>query len=207
MKLGTNMIEMDVYICKSGEPVVIHNSTLKRTTNGHGRISHKTLKELKTLDAGKGQTIPTLQEVLDCIRRRVQVNIELKGPNTALPVAHVIGDRIRHCHWCYGDFLISSSSQKELRTFHTHIPHIRIGLITSDTHTFPPAVAEELHAFSIHPHFKHMPHGFVRNAHDDNRKVFPYTVNELEDIRQLLRMGVDGIITDYPDRISQVMDG
>lgn len=204
--LGADMIEWDVHRCKSGEPVIIHDSTLKRTTNGRGRIAQKTLAELKSLDAGRGQTIPTLREALDCIRRRTMVNIELKGPDTAKPVADVIDEYVRQHRWYYADFLISSFSADTLHAFKTLQPNVHIGLLTNDAQKQPPHLADELDIYSIHPNYRRMLDEFIAGAHDNGRKVFPYTVNKLEDIRQLLRMGVDGIITDYPDQIYQVMD-
>ena len=204
IKLGADMIELDVHICKSGEPVVIHDPTLKRTTNGHGRISHKTLKELKTLNAGKNQTIPTLQEALDCIRRRVQVNIELKGPDTAIPVHQVIDEYVHQHQWYYADFLVSSCSEEALRTFHTIQPKVHIGLLISDPQQYPPRIAEELKVYSIHPQYQRMPDQFVAHAHDDGRKVFPYTVNNAQEIVTLYRKGVDGVITDVPDLVQSV---
>lgn len=205
VKLGADMIEIDVHICKSGEPVVIHDTTLKRTTNGRGRVARKTLEELKTLDAGKGQTIPTLQEVLDCIRRRVRVNIELKKPDTAEAVAHIIDEYVRHHRWYYADFLISSFSEDALRTFHQIQPNVPIGLITKDAHKYPPRLAEELQAYSIHPHYQWMPDQLIAYAHDDGQKVFPYTINDAQDIIALYRKGVDGVITDMPDIVQSIL--
>src|SRR5260221_725361 len=83
IELGVTMIELDVFVLQDGSVVAIHDPVLNRTTNGNGIVTNKSLQEIKMLDAGKGEKIPTLQEVLDVVARRVRVNIELKGKNTA----------------------------------------------------------------------------------------------------------------------------
>ena len=90
LALKVDMIEFDVYVCKTGEVVVIHDDKVDRTTNGKGYVVQKTLQELTSLDAGKGEKIPLLEEALDCINKKVQVNIELKGEGTAEPVYKII---------------------------------------------------------------------------------------------------------------------
>ncbi len=108
LQLRVDMVELDVHVCRSGEIVVIHDSKVDRTTGGTGYVADKTLDELRTLDAGKGEKIPTLQEVLTLVNRKVKVNIELKGTGTAKPVFQLLEKHVRELGWSYGDFLISS---------------------------------------------------------------------------------------------------
>src|ERR1700691_2371330 len=75
LEIGVDGIELDVHLSKDGNVMVIHDSWVNRTTNGIGRVENKTLKELQKLDAGNGEKIPTLQEVLDVINRKVLINI------------------------------------------------------------------------------------------------------------------------------------
>ena len=82
IELGADWIEVDVYAVK-GELIIIHDERLERTTNGTGYVRDTSLAYLRSLDAGKGQCIPTLREVLDSVDRRAGINVELKGPNTA----------------------------------------------------------------------------------------------------------------------------
>jgi glycerophosphoryl diester phosphodiesterase len=88
--LGVEMIELDVYTCKSGELVVMHDDKVNRTTNGNGYVFNMTLTELKTLDAGKGEKVPTLVEVFDLINKKIAINVELKGEGTAESTAELI---------------------------------------------------------------------------------------------------------------------
>jgi len=79
LDLKVDMIELDVYVCKSDELIVIHDDKVDRTTNGQGYVVNKTFEELRTLDAGKNEKIPTLSEVLNLVNRKAKLNIELKG--------------------------------------------------------------------------------------------------------------------------------
>ena len=88
--LGCDMTELDVHLCRSGEIVVIHDETVDRTTDGSGRVSDLTLNELKLLNAGQGEAIPTLYEVLSLLRDMISLNIELKGLGTAKPVSDLV---------------------------------------------------------------------------------------------------------------------
>ncbi|MFH0849946.1 MAG: glycerophosphodiester phosphodiesterase family protein [Candidatus Bathyarchaeota archaeon] len=84
------MTELDVHLCASGELVVIHDETVDRTTDGSGRVGEMTLGELRALDAGKGERIPTLEDVFSALQDRIAVNVEIKGRETAEPVCELI---------------------------------------------------------------------------------------------------------------------
>ena len=88
--LGVDQIEIDVHLTRDQHLVVIHDATVDRTTDGQGAIADFTLAKLKQLDAGKGERIPTLQEVIDLVSGKVILQIELKGPNTAEPVIQAV---------------------------------------------------------------------------------------------------------------------
>ncbi len=90
LELGVDAIELDVYVLGRGELVVIHDDKVDRTTNGKGYVLDYSFEELRKLDAGNGQTIPTLEEVLDLVNMKTSVNIELKGTGTAKAVASTI---------------------------------------------------------------------------------------------------------------------
>ena len=125
LELGVDMIEFDVYVCKSGELVVIQDDTLERTTNGKGLVIEKTLAELKELDAGKEEKIPTLEEIMDLADKKVKINIELKGDNTAKPVLNMIEKYVDEKGWKYDDFLVSSFNHNELKKFKELNPKIK----------------------------------------------------------------------------------
>ncbi|MFT6331076.1 MAG: glycerophosphoryl diester phosphodiesterase, partial [Bermanella sp.] len=127
LALNVDAIELDVYVCKTGELVVIHDDKVDRTTNGIGYTEDKTFVELRQLDAGKGELIPTLEEVLDLVDRSVIVNIELKGRSTAIATYQVIDKYIKEKGWSELDFMVSSFDHHELNKFKHLYPQIPIG--------------------------------------------------------------------------------
>ena len=196
LEMGADGIEIDVYNL-NGDLIVIHDSTLDRTTDGSGPLRRKTLTQLRTLDAGQGEKIPLLSEVLDTVNGRALVNIELKGPRTAVPVLALLREYIANGN-STEDFLVSSFRRTELVQLHGS--GLRLGvLFASSPRRFRP-IAGKLGAWSIHVPLGHVNPGLVSRIHDDGRKVFVYTVNTRRDMDRLELMGVDGFFTDFPDR-------
>lgn len=208
IELGVDAIELDVQLCKSGELVVIHDDTVDRTTDGSGFVKKIKLKDLKKLDAGMGERIPTLEEVLNLADRRVKVNIELKGPKTAKPVMKLIDEYIRIKGWNLDDFIISSFKRKELREARAFNPLIQLGVLISkprliDRWSF--RFAQKIRANFIGPGMKLATKRFVQKAHTHGFKVFVWTANDPKDIKKLIKSGVDGIFCDYPDRLTKTI--
>lgn len=200
LDLGADGIEVDVYFV-DGHLIVIHDDTLDRTTNGKGPVAAKNFRHLRSLDAGRGEKIPTLAEVFHTVRRRAVINVELKGPGTAAPVAALIRQYVRRRGWRHRDFIVSSFDWPQLREFHMLCPKIRIGLLTDRIPADLFQVARELQAWSIHPAARQVTRAWVRKAHRRGLKVFPYTVNPAHRIAAMEKMGVDGIFTDFPERM------
>lgn len=203
LELGIDMIEFDVYVCKSGELVIIHDDTVNRTTDGTGYVTKMTFDELRKLDAGKGEKIPTLQEVLNLINGQVQVNIELKGVGTALPVAITIKDYTqKHSDvWTPEHFLVSSFNHFELQAFKLAMPEIKIGALICGMLTTRAQFAQDLGAYSVNPSIEFLDQTFVNDAHQRGLKVFVYTVNLLEDIARMKDWRIDGVFSNFPDRL------
>ena len=201
LDLNVDMIELDVHICRSGELVVIHDETLDRTTNGVGSVADKTLAELKQLDAGDGQQIPTLKEVFDLIDKQVPIHVELKGLGTAKPAYDLIQEYIKNKAWIEEHFFISSFTDQELEDFYKLNQTIRLGILN----IHPPAdylgFAKKINAYSIHFDLKNLTKEMVEQVHQAGYKVNVYTVNEPVDIQRMKDWGVDGIFTNYPDRL------
>ncbi len=198
------MIEFDVYACKTGELVIIHDDKVDRTTNGQGYVVKKSFDELRSLDAGQGEKIPTLIEVLDLINRKSKVNIELKGPGTAKPVFNLIEKYVKNKDWRYDDFLISSFNHYELQEFNKLNPNIKIGALIAGIPIGFAEFAEKVNAYSMHPSIEFINQDFVDDAHRRGLKVFVYfiyMVNDLDDIQRMKDLGIDGIFFDYPDRL------
>ena len=201
LELKVDMVELDVHCCKSGELVVIHDETVNRTTNGRGDVRKKKVAELKLLDAGKGEKIPLLQEVLDLVNRNTKVNIELKGRGTAKPVLDCIENYVHQKNWSYDEFLLSSADLHELSEVGRLSPHVPMGVLGAKGTVRLMRSAEKLNVYSVHPSFKWVTHKFVEAAHERGMKIFVWTVNGLSDIGRMKSLKVDGIFSDYPDRL------
>lgn len=201
LELGVDMVELDVYALKTGELVVIHDDKVDRTTDGHGYVMDKTFEEIKSLDAGDGEKIPTLQEVLELVDKKVQVNIELKGEGTAQPVAKVIDQYIKDKGWSGDHFIVSSFDHYELKEFNSLKPEIRIGALITGIPIGYCDYAEKVNAYSVNLNLEFINQKFVDDAHGRGLKVFVYTVNDKDDINRMKDLGVDGLFSNFPDRI------
>ena len=200
MELGADMVELDVQLCGSGELVVIHDETVDRTTDGSGEVAEMTLDEVRGLDAGMGERVPTLQEVIDLAAGSVGVNIELKGPGTAAPALEHI-QRALDRRWKISGFHVSSFRLEELSAMRELSGDVRTGVLYALDDGGIMDFAERNGAYSLNPHHRTVTPDLVAGAHDRGLKVFTWTVNTPEDIARMKELGVDGIISDYPDRI------
>ena len=193
IELGCNWIELDVYAVDD-ELLVIHDDTLERTTNGTGAVQTASLDYLRSLDAGNGATIPTLREVLDLVDNRCGVNIELKGEKTALPTMALL----EAYKWPDEAFLLSSFNHEELALTN---PRYRRGALFSKLAPDQWQRAARLGAWSTNFYLNDVTRQLVDEAHDKGFAVLVYTVNKPADIERMLDYGVDGIFSDYPDRV------
>ena len=195
------MIELDVHLCKSGEVVVIHNKKVNSTTNGKGYVKNKTLKELKKLNIKDSQKIPQLEEVLNLIKQKVKINIELKGANTAKPVLKIIEKYVKNKKWKYDDFLISSFDFDELEKFYKLNNKIKLGILIDKVPKNLEEFAKSINAYSLNIDLRITNLKIVEYAHNIKLKVFVWTVNKEKDIEKMKKINVDGIFSNYPDRI------
>ncbi len=200
IELGVDVIELDVRICKSGEVVVIHDDRVDGTTDGTGFVRDKTLEELKKLDAGKGEKIPLLTEALNAVQKSVMVDIDLKENGTAGPVAEIIRRYILERHWNYDLFIVSSFLSDELTVFTSLAPNVRISLLGNPSPGLL-LLGQKLSATSLSAHHGTITEDFVREAHGKKMEVFVWTVNHEEDIARMKTLGVDGIISDFPNKL------
>lgn len=197
LDMGACWIEVDVYLVEN-ELVVIHDRRLDRTTDGSGDVTQQALSYLRSLNAGKGEKIPFLTEVLDMVAGRGGVNIELKGADTAGPVAALVGAYVGENRFGYDRLIVSSFQHDLLETVRRHDPGIRIGVLLEKAGEADIFRAAAMGAYSIHVHKKSVSRKLVADAHQNGMKVFVYTVNRVEELRRLKRLGVDGVFTNYP---------
>jgi len=201
--LGVDMIEIDVFNVKTGETVVFHDETLDRLSNAGGAIEDWSYFELRKVVLNGGHKIPKLQDVLKVIDHKVKLNIELKGKNTADRVNFITNYYIENHGWKLDDFLISSFHWDELRAMRKINGNIPIAILTEADPLEAISIGKELNAVAINPNFKLLNAENNLKLQDAGFKVYPWTVNEPNDILQMKRFGVNGIITNYPERVRE----
>lgn len=196
-------IEFDVHVTKDGALVVIHDDTVDRTTNGKGFVADMTLDQIKKLDAGKGEQVPTLQEVLHCIDRKVKVLVEIAGfLPAAEKVADVINQYVEEKGWHYDDFMVCSFKHAELKRFHALIPQIPLVACTSGVPLSYAKMAEEVGAQYVATENLYLgDDAFIKDAHARNIKFILYTIDEPEYLDRYKSFGIDGVITNAPDKL------
>jgi glycerophosphoryl diester phosphodiesterase len=206
LSLGADWIEIDVRAVEN-ELIVIHDATLKRTTNGKGSIYQKTIPYLRSLNAGQGQRLPLLFEVFDLVNGKAGINIELKGPGTVPLIITLVERQIQNNRWSYKNIIVSSYDKISLKQVKTQQHQIQTGLICKTATQNQISEAETLNVYSIHPYHRFLRKSFVTRAHRKGFRIFPYTVNQPKEILRMKRLGVDGIFTDYPERVRSVSIG
>ena len=199
LELGVTAIEIDVQAA-DGELWVFHDRRLERCTNGKGVLTEQSRSYLEQLDAGEGEIIPTLWQVMSLIDGSCELHIELKGANTADAVATLTKRAENELGFTANQWVVSSFNHPELARFATLRPDIRIGALTANLPLELAHCAEKLGAWSINCDVDFIDAALVDDAHRRGLKVLVYTVDHLADEQQLAAMGVDGIFTNRPDR-------
>ncbi|MET6991320.1 glycerophosphodiester phosphodiesterase [Sediminicola arcticus] len=201
LDLGVDMIEIDVFKVKSGEIVVFHDETLERLSNAGGRIEDYNIFDLKKVILEGNHKIPMLQDVLRLIDHKVSLNIELKGAGTADRVNFIVEYYIKEKGWKIEDFLISSFNWDELRDMRKINKNIAIAILSDGNPIEAIPMAKELGAIAINPDYKMLNSENVEEIKDGGFKIYTYTVNEPKDIEKMKDLGVNGIFTNFPERI------
>jgi glycerophosphoryl diester phosphodiesterase len=194
LQIGVDAVELDVY-CVEGKLVVIHDDTLERTTNGRGDVMATSYDALRRLDAGAGERIPTLDEVLALVNGKVTVNVELKGEGTAVPVAECAAANRGM------DILVSSFDHEELERFHAAAPRARVAPLFHKASSRMFQIAESLQAWSINVSVQLATAERLRSIADNGYRSLVYTVNDPAVATRLRGEGAGGIFTDFPDRM------
>lgn len=210
---GANGLEFDVQQTKDGELVVFHDWTLERTTNGKGNLKDYTLKELKELDAGSwlsseftNEKIPTLKEVFDIIPKDKYINIEIKEENSNLErgTASLLVNFLKD----YKEYtiVVSSFSHNILKEIKNLDNSIKIGVLLEasllNVNGYLDSLGFEIHSY--HPGKGFIEKNQVEEVKKSGKLVNVWTVNLKEDGEKLDKMGVDSIITNYPERFIEL---
>lgn len=195
IELNADMIELDVRYSLDRHLVVVHDSKVDRTTDGTGPVALKTLSELKELDAGKGERIPTLKEVIEHGIGRTKFVIELKENGVEHEVAELINK-----YNLLDDVFIVSFKPKRLKMIKELEPKLRTGLILFAS-LDPVRLAKDCGADVVAPFRWFISKGFVDRARKNGLYTFTWTVDETSKAQGLRDLGVSGIVTNKPDII------
>ncbi|WP_370636260.1 glycerophosphodiester phosphodiesterase [Cohnella sp. CFH 77786] len=213
LKMNADLIEFDVQRSKDGKLVVIHDETVDRTTDGSGAVMDLTLEELRGLDAGSwfsdayaGERIPTLGEVLDRYRGQIGFLIEIKSPWLYPGIEQQVADELRERVMDEpkrGEVIVQSFDHAAMRRFHALLPDIPIGLLTFLPEDLTEDKLRDFAEFAeyVNPHLSLASGTLTDQIHSLGMKILPWTVRDKSQVEPLIRMGVDGIITDYPDYV------
>jgi len=194
---GAYGIEIDVFAA-DGELIVIHDRQLQRTTKTKGNIEDYKLSQLLQLDAGKGQRIPTLWQVLQLINNRCVLNIELKGHDTAPLLLHQLSQAQQQLGTDIAKLLISSFHHPLLRHIKQSQAELAIGALTACIPLDYCEFATQLGAMSVHCDRAFIDDKMILDAHQRGLEVFVYTVNDQREALRLKALGVDGIFCNFP---------
>lgn len=197
LSTGVDGIEIDLHEVE-GNIVVIHDRWLHRTTNGKGQISDHKFEYLRSLDAGKGEKIPTLNEVFELVAGQCFINLELKGVYNLSLLYQFLNYAEKKCGFNPQQLLISSYNHRLLDTIHQQQTQYPIGALTACYPLDYALFAQRLQAYSVHLNVDFISKHFVKDAHERGLKVFVYTVDEIADIDAMKALGVDGIFSNYP---------
>lgn len=224
---GVDVIEMDVRSTSDGMLVVIHDATVERTTDGAGRVADMTLGELKKLDAGyrwspdggvsfplraKGITVPTVQEVFTTFPdMRFIIEPKPHARSQVAPLCHAIRE-----HGMTERVIVGSFTQAILDEFRRECPGVATSASPAEVTKFlamykaglGASYSPVMQALQVPNHaagLEVLSRGFVDAAHERNLAVHAWTVNNTDEMSRLLDMGVDGIMTDYPDRLMTLL--
>jgi glycerophosphoryl diester phosphodiesterase len=221
-KLKADFLELDVAMTKDGVPIVIHDDTVNRTTNGTGKVVDLTYDYISMLDAGSwfspqfaGEHVPTLGEVLDTFWGKIGILIEIKNPKIYPGIEQKVADELTIRNMDKpenGEIIVQSFDWNAVKTFHKILPEVPVGVLTFYAIDVTPARLAEAATYANYvnpywatlnflPYVVQITPDVIDLVHDYGMGIIVWTVNTRVDIAWLVKSRVDGIITDNPDYV------
>ncbi|MEK8131050.1 glycerophosphodiester phosphodiesterase family protein [Paenibacillus filicis] len=210
---GANALELDINESADGALIVCHDHTVDRTTDGSGYIHQLTALEIGRLDAGSwfgesfaGERVPLLADVFAAIPADIMINVEVKcaySPRLSAELQRLLSEFGR-----LDTAVISSFSHKTLYRLKQDRPELRVGLLYVGDFIDHSRLAElsGMEVYSLHPYYLSMDADDVAQAVSQGLQVYPYTINEPEQLQRAVEAGFSGIITDYPARLREILE-
>jgi len=198
LELGLDGIEIDIHLSKDGELVVIHDETLDRTTNGKGPIIKYSLEQLKTLDAGLGEKIPTLSEVIDLMKKfNKELFIEMKVPGAEAKILNLIKEKN------FSDLsILKAFNHRLILNFKNLAPNIRAQVLMDSLPIDPVSIIKSAKANGISVNTKMLDKNLVEQCHQAGFFVTTWNANTKEDLLKFTEMKVDYVCTDFPKLVN-----
>ena len=193
IEIGVDAVELDVRKTKDNQLVVIHDADVKRTTDGEGLVSELALAQIKSFSAERGEKIPTLQEALNLLDKKVKVLIELKETGMEEKVLSVV-----HNQGLDKNVIVTSFLEDALKKVRELDGQIETGLIYAK-HKNPVKTALELQANYLVAFYRFTHRANVVKAHENGLKIIVWTINSPQEVEDFIKKGVDGIASDKPD--------
>lgn len=204
IEIGVDYVEFDIHRCKSGELVVIHDETVDRTTNGKGFVADLTLQELKKLDAGKGEGIPTLQEVVDVCKGKIKMYIELKATGLENDtVAAIIDNSVVESSMVKSFFHEYSKNVKEIAEA-KNLP-LKTGILIVGNPVNIVEVAKAAKADFVSANHYFVDGRMVKLLKNAGLGITVWNCNNEYDIKKMVKLGVDMMASDRPDLLLRVL--
>jgi glycerophosphoryl diester phosphodiesterase len=194
--LRCTLTEVDIQRMSDDELVLLHDERVDRTTNGRGRVADLTLPDIRTLDAGGGESPPTLDDVLKAASGRIGLILELKTGGSAYDVCAIVRGSGFTQPVIYASFL-----QEELQHVRRANPQAQTMILFTRLPANPGIVAVRLHATHVGLRLDTVTEPLVNALHNQGLIVFAYTANQPAQVSKMKRLGVDGIISDFPDLV------
>ncbi len=196
LEMGVAGMELDVQLTKDGRLAVIHDATVDRTTNGHGRVRDFTLAELQKLDAGKGERIPGLEEVVELVRGRAYLLVELKQTEAAPALLRFYQERR-----LFEDVRIISFWHPAIKALKEQEPRLQTGALMVGCPADPAGLARAALADTLVLNYQYVNRELVDTAHRQVLKVSVWNIDAPEILKPYLDMNLDAICTNRPGEI------
>ena len=187
-----DFVEVDVRLSADGVPVIMHDETVNRTTNGAGPVHGYTLHDLKLLNAGEGEQIPTLEEVCHLVFEECGLVVEIKEPGSEAPICAILQENLPR------DLVIVSFHPECIIAVKALLPGVRTGIISSHPALDLPALAGNIGADVVLPKFDLVIPDLVRECREWGLSVIAWTLNSEDAFRMAEDLGIDGFATDDP---------
>ncbi|MEM2906184.1 MAG: glycerophosphodiester phosphodiesterase family protein [Candidatus Bathyarchaeia archaeon] len=198
VELGVDAVELDVHLSLDDELIVMHDARVDRTTNGKGWVRDLRSEQIRRLDAGLGEHVPILQEVIDLVLGKAAIQIELKGKGTEAPTVRLI-----EANRCEAQVRLTSFDHRRVKSVKALNPSIRTGVLFACRPIDPVRLAKDADADALHIHHAMVDQELVAAAHAAGLRVAVWNIDDPDEAEAAAALGVDAVGTNRPDIVTE----